>query len=88
MSHNGKEYTCVCVSVFPNGLADKESTCNAGEAGSILGSEDPLEDGMATQSILARKILWAEGTWWAMVYEVAKSQTRLKQLSTRAHTHT
>jgi len=43
--------------VFPNGSAGKESTCNAGEVGSILGLEDPLEDGMATQSILARKIL-------------------------------
>ena len=25
------------------------------------------------------------GTWWATVHGVAKSQTRLKQLSTRAH---
>ena len=28
----------------------KESTCNAGDAGSILGWEDPLEEGIATHS--------------------------------------
>ena len=66
---------CVCVCVFPDGSAGKESTCNAGDTGSILGLNNPLEDGMATQSILARKILWAEGTRWAMVLGVAKSQT-------------
>ena len=26
--------------------------------------------------------------WWAMVYRVAKSQTRLKRLNMHAHTHT
>ena len=32
----------------------KESTCNAGDLGSVLGWEDPLEKGMATHcSILA-----------------------------------
>ena len=35
----------------------KESPCNAGDAGSIPGQEDPLEDEMATHSnILAWKI--------------------------------
>ena len=28
------------------------------------------------------------GAWWAMVHRVAKSQTRLKRLSTHTHTHT
>ena len=28
---------------FPGGSVDKESTCNAGDLGSILGWEDPLE---------------------------------------------
>ena len=28
---------------FPGGPAGKESTCNAGDPGSILGWEDPLE---------------------------------------------
>ena len=41
--------------------------------------EDSLEEGMATHSsILAWRI---PGTWWAM--NLAKSQTRLKQLSSR-----
>ena len=39
----------------------KESTCNAGDAGSILGWEDPLEEGIATHSsILAWRIPWTE----------------------------
>ena len=45
---------------FPDGSAGKESTCNTGEAGDkglIPGSEDPLEEGMATHSsILAWRI--------------------------------
>ena len=48
-----------------------------------LGWEDPLEKGMATHSsILAWKIPWTEEP---MVYEIAKSQTLLKRLSTQAH---
>ena len=39
----------------------KESACNAGDPGAILGREDPLEKGMVTHSsILARKISWTE----------------------------
>ena len=35
----------------------KESACNTGDPGSILGLEDPLEEGMATHSsILAWRI--------------------------------
>ena len=56
---------CVCVCVqyfrysfdpseyiqgFPRGSDDKDSTCNAGNLGSILGWEDPMEEGMATHS--------------------------------------
>ena len=44
---------------FPHGSAGEESTCNAGDLGSIPGWEDPLEKGKATHSsILARKIPW------------------------------
>ena len=40
----------------------KESTCNAGDLGSIPGLGDPLEKGMATHSsILAWRIPWTEG---------------------------
>ena len=42
---------------FPGGSPDKESSCNPGDLGSILGLEDPLEKGMATHSsILAWRI--------------------------------
>ena len=42
-------------------MLKKESTCNAGEPGSTLGWEDPLEKGMATHSsILTWRISWAE----------------------------
>ena len=48
---------------FPCGSDGKESTCNAGDLGSIPGGrEDPLEKGMATHSsILAWRIPWTEG---------------------------
>ena len=43
-----------------------------------LGWEDPLEKGMATQSsILAWRIPWTRGAWWATVHVVTQSQTRL-----------
>ena len=40
---------------FPGGSAGKETTCNAGDLGSILGWKDPLEKAMATHSW---RILW------------------------------
>ena len=44
---------------FPGGSAVKESTCNAGDVGSIPGRKDPREEEMLTHSsILAEKILW------------------------------
>ena len=43
-----------------------------------LGQEDPLEEGMTTQSnILAWRIPMNRGAWWATVHGVAKSWTRL-----------
>ena len=50
-----------------------------------LGSEDPLEEGMATHSsILDRRIPWIEEPG-AMVHSVANRQTGLNRLGTRAH---
>ena len=47
--------------VFPGGSDSKESACNAGDLGSILGWEDPLERGMATHSsVLPWEIPWTE----------------------------
>ena len=48
---------------LPWWLSGKESACNAGDWGSILGQEDPLEKEMATlSSILAWRISWTEDT--------------------------
>ena len=47
--------------IFPGGLHGTESACSAGELGSSLDWEDPLEKGMATESsILACRIPWTE----------------------------
>ena len=45
---------------FPGGSDAKESACSAGDQGSILGQEDPLEKGMATHSSIAWRIPWTE----------------------------
>ena len=46
---------------FPCSSVGKESACNAGDPGSIPGSEDPLEKEMATHSsILTWEIPWTE----------------------------
>ena len=46
---------------FPGGSDGKESACNAGDPGSLLGWEDLLEEGMATHSsTLAWRIPWTE----------------------------
>ena len=46
---------------FPGSSVGKESTCNAEDPGSILGSGNPLEVEMAKHSsILAWKIPWTE----------------------------
>ena len=50
-----------------------------------LGWEDPLEKEMLTHSsILAWRIPWT-GAWWAAVYGVAQSWTRLKRLSSSSN---
>ena len=45
---------------FPGGSDVKESACNAGDQGSILGQEDPLEKGMAAHSSIDWRIPWTE----------------------------
>ena len=48
-----------------------------------LGWEDPLEEGMVTDSsILAWRIPMDRGAWRATVHGVTKSQTEVKRLST------
>ena len=44
----------------------------------FLGWEDPLEEGMETNSsILAWRIPMDRGAWWGTVHGFTKSQTRL-----------
>jgi len=51
---------------FLGGLDSKESTCNMGDLGSVLGLGRSPEEGMATHSsILAWRIPMDRGTWWA-----------------------
>ena len=64
-------------------LVVKNPPASAGDirdSGLIPGSEDPLEEGMATHSsVLAWRIPWTEEP---AVYRVTKRQTRLKPFST------
>ena len=47
---------------FPGGAVVKNPPASAGDTGSILGQEDPLEEEMlAHSSILAWKVSWTEG---------------------------
>ena len=61
------------------GSDDKESACNAGDPGSIPGSErSPGEaNGNPLQYSCLENPMGGEA-WWAAVHGVAKSQTRLK----------
>ena len=52
-----------------------------------LGGEDPLEEEMATHSIIfAWKIPMDREAWWATVHKVTKNQTQLKRLRTHMST--
>ena len=47
-------YYNYCIEIkrgFPGGSDGKESACNAGNPGSILGQEDPLEKEMTTHPV-------------------------------------
>ena len=62
---------------FPDGSDRKESTCSAGDLGSIPG-EDPLEEGMATHSsILAWEIPCTEEPGGLQAMGSQESWTRL-----------
>ena len=53
---------------FPSGSDGKESACNAGDLGSIVSWEEPLEEGMGTHSsILAHG---NRGAWQAIAKRV------------------
>ena len=62
---------------FLGGLDDKESTCNAGDPGSIpgLGRSPGEGNGNTLQYCLENPMV--RGPWWAIVHGVAKSRTPL-----------
>ena len=71
----------------PGGSDSKLSACSAGDCGSLPGLGRSLESMANHCSILAWRIPMDRGTRWATVHGVAKSQTRLKRLSTHTHTY-
>ena len=59
---------------FSGSSDSKESTCNAGNLGSVPELGRSLEEGMATHSsILVWRIPMDSGAWWATVQGVAES---------------
>ena len=63
---------------FLDGSDSKESACNAGELGLIpeLGRSSGEGTGYPLQCSCLENSR-DRGTWWVIVYEVSKSQTRL-----------
>ena len=64
---------------FPGGSDSKEFTCNAGDLGSIPGSERSPGEGNGyplQYSFLENSM--DRGAWWAIVHGVTKSWTRLR----------
>ena len=74
---------------LPWWFSSKESACNAGDLGSILGSgrSHGVENGNPFQHSCQKNPM-DRGAWQATVHGVTKRQTRLKQLNTHTHTHT
>ena len=61
LQSNKKKSLLSIIMGFPDGSVVKNLPANAGDAGLILGQEDPLEKEMATHSsILAWRIPWTE----------------------------
>ena len=64
---------------FPGGSAGKESTCHAGDLGSTLGlGRSPGEGKGSPLQYSGLENPRDGGAWWAAVYGVTQSRTRLK----------
>ena len=61
---------------FPGGSDGKESACSAGDLDSVPGRFPGEGNGYPLQYSCLENPM-DRGAWWATVYEVAKSQTRL-----------
>ena len=63
---------------FPDSSGGKESTCKAGDLGSICGSGRSPEEGNGNPlQYSCLENLTDRGAWWATVCRVTKSQTRM-----------
>ena len=67
---------------FPGGSEVKASACNAGDLGSISGSgRYPREGNSNPVQYSCLENPMDRGAWWATVHGVAKSGTRLSDLT-------
>ena len=74
---------------FPEGSDGKESTCSAGDPGSIPGSgRSPGEENGNPLQYSCLENSMDRGAWQATVHGVAKSQTRLNDSHLYIHTYT
>ena len=70
---------------FPGGSVVKNPPANPGDLGSIPGSgRSPGEENGNPLQCSCLENPRDGGTWWAAVYGVAQSRTRLKQLAAAA----
>ena len=78
-------FLLICRHFFSDGSDGKESGCNVGDLGSILGlGRSPGEEnGYPLQSSCLEKFM-DRGVQWSTVHCVEKSQTWLKRLSTQS----
>ena len=68
--------------VFPGGSEVKASACNMGDPGSIPGSgRSPGEGNGNPLQYSCLENSMDRGAWWATVHGVAKSRTRLSDLT-------
>ena len=73
---------------FPGGSDGKESACNTGDLGSVLGlGRSPGEGNGYPLQYSCLENSMDRGAWQATVHGVAKSRTRLSD-EAHAHTHT
>ena len=64
--------------LFPGGSNSKETACNAGDLGSILGlGRSPGERNGNPLKYSCLKNPMDRGAWWATVHEITKSPTQL-----------
>ena len=76
-------YASISEMDFPGSSADKESTCNTGDPGSILGSGRSPGEGVGyplQYSCLENSM--DRGACWTIVHGIAKSRTQLSDFTT------